>query len=109
MLKINATSAPKLTSPDGAADPPVVCEATSGVPERCAVGSQRRRRYDIRATQRARCGSRRLSPFAQLAWHSSAVPSLFLQSVLLSARRHTDLGIVRDKFSVPPQTPVALL
>jgi hypothetical protein len=26
-----------LTSPDGAADPPVVCEATSGVPSRYAI------------------------------------------------------------------------
>src|SRR5439155_12762742 len=34
---------------------------------------------------------------------------LFPQSVLLPARRHTDLGIAPDRFSVPPQTRAALL
>src|SRR5437763_13379324 len=133
--KIGAPSAPKLTSPDGAADPPdalraflssiqdlassiasyfgasaaadrtgaVVCESTSGVPSGCSVA----RRPD-RAIGRARCVSRRPSPFAQLAWQSSGLPFLSRQSVLLPVRRHTDLGIAPDRFSAPPQTPAPL-
>src|SRR5947207_9892892 len=107
MLKINAPSAPKLTSPDGAADPPVVCKATSGVPERCAVGPQRRRRYDIRAIRRARCGSRRFLPFARSTWRSSGLLFPF-PPVSLPARRHTDLRVVPDRFLALLQTPAAL-
>src|SRR5207244_4203234 len=65
--------------------------------------------HDIRAIERARGVSHRPSPFAQSAWRSNGVPFPFLRSVLLPARRHTDLGIVPDRFSAPPQIPAALL
>src|SRR5207248_9622260 len=51
----------------------------------------------------------RLLPFAGSAWRSSGLLFLCLRSVAMPGRHRTDLGIVRDKFSTPPQTPAALL
>src|SRR5207244_2047869 len=66
------------------------------------------RTNDTRAIERARCVSRRPSPFAQSAWRNSGTPFPFPQSVLLPARRHINLGIGPDRFSAPPQILAAL-